>query len=129
GEDYDFFGVPEAQGLQGGADWMMAFSDKPAVAALVQYLSSEVGAQRWAEVGFDISPNLLATNYENEALAARAELLANADAFVPDIGDSIPGGFGTAEFQGITEYVSGGDLQSILDNLAAIQAEALSGGE
>jgi len=48
---------------------------------------------------------------------------------VPDIGDSIPGGFGTAEFQGITEYVSGGDLQTILDNLAAIQAEATGGGE
>ncbi|HOA25048.1 MAG TPA: ABC transporter substrate-binding protein [Aggregatilineales bacterium] len=129
GEDYAFFGVPDAQGLQGGADWMMAFSNKPAVAALIQYLSSEAGAQRWAEVGFDISPNLLATNYENEALADRAELLANASAFVPDIGDSIPGGFGTAEFQGITEYVSGGDLQTILDNLAAIQAEATGGGE
>lgn len=127
GEDYAFFGVPEAQGLQGGADWMMAFSDEPAVAALIEYLSSEAGAQRWAEIGFDVSPNTAATAYENEALGARAELLANTEAFVPDIGDSITGGFGTAEFQGVTEYVSGGDLQSILDNLASIQAEATSG--
>jgi len=44
---------------------------------------------------------------------------------VPDIGDSIPGGFGSAEFTGITDYVNGGDLDTILDDLAGVQAEAL----
>jgi alpha-glucoside transport system substrate-binding protein len=56
----------------------------------------------------------------------KAEILANATGFTPDIGDSIPGGFGSAEFAGITEYVNGGDLDSILDNLAQVQADALA---
>ena len=43
GTDYDFFPVPDAKGLQGGADWMMAFNDTPAVKALVTYLSSTDG--------------------------------------------------------------------------------------
>ena len=57
GTDYDFFLVPGAQGMQAGADWMMAFSDKPAVKALVAYLSSDAGGAKWAKVGFDLTPN------------------------------------------------------------------------
>jgi alpha-glucoside transport system substrate-binding protein len=125
GEDYDFFGVPGAQGLQGGSDWLMAFSDAPEVHALIAYLTSDVGAQKWAEVGFGVSPNSAATDYTDATLQKFADLLASAKGFTPDIGDSIPGGFGSAEFTGVTDYVSGGDLTSILDNLAAVQAEAL----
>ena len=128
GTGYGFFGVPDAQGLQGGSDWMMAFSDSPAVQALVGYLSSDLGGQTWAEVGFDLTPNLAGRdNYPNQALTDRANILYNADDFVPDIGDSIPGGFGSAEFTGVTDYVNGNrDLGVILDELAQIQDEALS---
>lgn len=127
GMDYDFFGVPGAQGLQGGSDWMMSFSDKPAVQALVAYLSSDVGGQKWAEVGFDLTPNQAGSgSYTDEALQNRADILTNADDFVPDIGDSVPGGFGSAEFTGITDYINGSrDLDTILDELADIQAEVL----
>jgi alpha-glucoside transport system substrate-binding protein len=45
---------------------------------------------------------------------------------VPDIGDSIPGGFGSAEFSAITDYVSGGDLDAILSKAANVQKEALT---
>lgn len=127
GEDFDFFSVPDAQGLQGGSDWLMVFSDEPAVQAVITYLSSEAGAQSWAEVGFDISPNTAGTNYADPGLSARAEILANAEGFTPDIGDTIVGGFGSAEFEGVTEYVNGGDLDAILDNLAQIQADATAG--
>lgn len=126
GTGYDFFGVPGAQGLQGGSDWMMAFSDKPAVKALIAYLSSEMGGQKWAEVGFDLTPNSAGSAaYTDPALMKKGEILASATGFTPDIGDSIPGGFGSAEFAGITEYVNGGDLDAILDNLAQVQQEAL----
>lgn len=124
GEDYDFFQVPGAQGLQGGSDWLMAFSDDPEVHALISYLSSDMGGQRWAEVGFDITPNQAGTEYADPGLQKRAEILANAEAFVSDIGDSITGGFGSAEFEGVTDYVSGGNLDAILDNLAEVQADA-----
>lgn len=127
GTDFDFFQVPGAQGLQGGSDWMMSFSDSPAVQALVAYLSSDMGGQKWAEVGFDNTPNSAGQDaYTNEQLKKRAEILANAEAFVPDIGDSIPGGFGSAEFTGVTDYVNGADLDTVLNDLADVQAEALS---
>lgn len=127
GEDYAFFGVPGAQGLQGGSDWMMSFSDSNAVKALVAYLSSTLGGETWAQVGFDLTPNMAgATSYTNAALQMKAEILSSASGFTPDIGDSIPGGFGSAEFAGITEYVNGGNIDTILDNLAQVQADALA---
>jgi len=126
-EGYAFFGVPGAQGLQGGSDWMMSFSDSEAVKALVAYLSSNIGGETWAQVGFDLTPNMAGSAaYTDPALLKKAAILANATGFTPDIGDSIPGGFGSAEFSGITEYVNGGDLDSILDNLAQVQADALA---
>jgi len=126
GTDFDFFVVPGAQGMQGGSDWMMAFSDKPAVKALVSFLSSETGGQGWAAAGFDLSPNKAgAGNYTEPSLVKKAEAFYAAKGFTPDIGDSIPGGFGSAEFNAITDYVNGGDLDSILTTVAAAQAEAL----
>ncbi len=126
GTDFDFFGVPGAKGLQGGSDWMMAFSDKPAVKALVAYLSSAKGGEMWASVGFDLTPNLAGANsYTDPALLKKGAILAAATGFTPDIGDSIPGGFGSAEFKGITDYVNGGDLDAILNSIAQVQAEAL----
>jgi alpha-glucoside transport system substrate-binding protein len=126
GTDYDFFVVPGAQGLQGGADWLMAFSDKPAVKAVVAYLSSAQGGASWAKETFGLSPNKgAAGNYTDAALQKLDKALSTTKGFTPDIGDTIPGGFGSAEFKGVTDYVNGGDLDKILSDLAAKQAEAL----
>jgi alpha-glucoside transport system substrate-binding protein len=127
GTDFDFFVVPGAQGMQGGSDWMMAFSDEPAVKALVSYLSSEAGGQAWAASGFDLTPNKAgAGNYSDPALMKKAEAFYAAQGFTPDIGDSIPGGFGVAEFTAVVDYVNGGDLDAALATVAAAQAEALA---
>jgi alpha-glucoside transport system substrate-binding protein len=126
GTDYDFFPVPGAQGLQGAVEPMMAFSDKPAVKAIVAYLSSDLGGANWAKAGFDLSPNKGATgNYTDAALVKKGEALANTQGFTPDIGDSIPGGFGSAEWTAIVDFLNGGDLTSALTAAAAVQAEAL----
>jgi len=126
GEDFDFFMVPGAQGLQGGSDWMMAFADTPAVQAIYAYLSSDLGGQKWAEVGFDLTPNTAGSQtFTNPQLAKRAEILAGATAFTPDIGDSIPGGFSSAEWKAIVDYINGGDLDAALNAAAQVQAEAL----
>jgi alpha-glucoside transport system substrate-binding protein len=128
GTDYAFFPVPGAQGVQGGSDWMMAFNNTPAVQAVFAYLSSEAGGQRWAEVGFDNTPNSAGTDaYTNEALQSRATILAEAEGFTPDIGDTIPGGFGSAEWAAIIEAVGGGDIQAAVDSAAEVQADALGG--
>lgn len=125
GTDYDFFGVPGAQGVQAGSDWMMAFSDKPAVKAIFAYLSSDAGGKKWAEVGFDTTPNTAgASAYADEALQKKADILTDATGFTPDIGDSITGGFGSAEWKAIVEYLNGGDLSALLAEAAKVQAEA-----
>jgi alpha-glucoside transport system substrate-binding protein len=125
GTDYDFFVVPGIQGLQGSIEPMMAFNDTPAVRALVMYLSSTQGGANWAGATFGLSPNMGATgNYTDPALQKLGDAIAETEGFTPDIGDSIPG-FGSAEFQGITEYVNGGDLDTILADLAAAQAEGV----
>ena len=126
GTDYDFFAVPGAQGMQGGADFMMAFGDSPAAKALVAYLTGPEGAAQWAKVGFDLSPNKLALgNYTDPALIKKAEALAGAQGFTPDIGDTIPAPFGEAEWKAIVDYVNGADLDAALAAAAKAQADAL----
>jgi alpha-glucoside transport system substrate-binding protein len=94
---------------------------------LVAYLSSEVGGANWAAATFGLSPNMGATgNYTDPALQKLGDAIASTQGFTPDLGDSIPSGFNSAEFQGVTEYVNGGDLDTILNNLAEAQATGLS---
>jgi alpha-glucoside transport system substrate-binding protein len=126
GTDYDFFAVPGAQGMQGGADFMMAFSDSPAAKALVVYLTSPRGAAEWAKAGFDLSPNKMALGrYTDTALIKKATALARAAGFTPDIGDTIPAPFGEAEWKAIVDYVNGADLDAALAAAAAAQTDAL----
>ena len=125
GTDYDFFAIPGAKGLQGGSDWMMAFTSTPAVKALAAYLSSTEGGANWAKAGFDLSPNKGANGqYSDPALVKKGAALANTQGFVPDIGDTITGGFGSAEWTAIVNYVNGQNLDTQLANVAKIQAEA-----
>ena len=127
GTDYDFFVVPGIQGLQGGIEPMMAFADTPAVRALVAYLSSAEGGANWAAATFGLSPNKgAAGNYTDPSLQKLGDAIAATQGFTTDIGDTIPSGFGSAEFTAISEYVNGGDLDALLADLAAKQAEALN---
>lgn len=126
GVDYDFFPVPGAQGLQGAVEPMMVFNDTPAVRAVVAYLSSLQGGANWARAGFDLSPNKGAVgNYTDPGLLKKGDALANTQGFTPDIGDTIPGGFGSAEWKAIVDFLNGADLATALAQAAAVQAEAL----
>ncbi len=44
--------------------------------------------------------------------------------FTPDIGDTIPGGFGKAEWTALVNFVNDKDLDAELDAAAKVQAEA-----
>lgn len=126
GVDFDFFAFPGAQGMQGGADYVYAFSDSPATQAMIAYLTSDLGGQVWAEVGFDLSPNAGGQGfYADTQLAKKAEALYAASGFTPDLGDAITG-FGEAEWAAIIAVVQGGDIQTALDAAAAVQAEVLA---
>ena len=127
GTDYDFFAFPGIQGMQGGSDYMMAFSETAATKAMVAYLTSAEGAAAWAKAGFDLSPNKLATGkYDDPQLAKKAAALANATGFTPDLGDTIPAPFGDTEWKAVISAVQGGDIQTALNSVAAAQTEGLS---
>jgi alpha-glucoside transport system substrate-binding protein len=130
GTDFDFFHFPGADGVQGGADWMMAFSDEPGVRAIVAYLTSAEGGAHWAQTGFGLSPNSgSAGNYADPISAALADVLASASAATPDIGDSIQPSFGSAEWQAIVDVVSGASsIEAALEQAAAAQASDQGGG-
>jgi len=127
GTDFDFFAFPGAKGMQGGADFLMVFNNSPAAKAMVAYLTSEAGAIKWAETGFDLSPNKLAAgHYADEQLAKKGEALANAAGFTPDMGDTIGAPFNEAEWKALINTVQGGNIETELAAVAAAQKEALS---
>lgn len=128
GTDYAFFGFPGAQGVQSGADWLMVFSDTPAVHAIVAYLTSTEGGAAWAQSGFGLSPNNgSAGNYTNATSANLAAVLANAAAATPDLGDSIQPTFFSAEWQAIVDVISGASsAEAALEGAAAAQAADLA---
>lgn len=126
GTDFDFFGFPGAKGLQAGYDWMLAFKDTPAVRALIGYLTSTTGGVNWAKASFDLTPNKAgAGQYTDPALIKKDQFLANATGVVPSIGDVIPGGFGTAQWTAIVNFVNGKNLDTELATAAKAQADAL----
>ncbi len=126
GTDYNFFVIPSAQGLQGNISWLMAFSNKPAVKAMVAYLSSTLGGKNWARATFGLSPNKGATgNYIDPSLQKLDQALSTAKGFTPDMDDAIPGGFASAEWKAIVDYVNGGNLDKDLSDVAAAQSAAL----
>ncbi len=127
GTDFDFFAFPGAKGMQGGADFLMAFSDSPAAKAMVAYLTGEAGAIQWAETGFDLSPNKLAAgHYADVQLAKKGDALANASGFTPDIGDTIGAPFNEAEWKALIATVQGGDIPTELAQAAISQKKALA---
>ncbi len=127
GTDFDFFGFPGAQGIQGGADYMFAFGDSPATSALVKYLTSTEGGANWAAAGFDVSPNAgAAGNYADVQLQKKADIIANAQGFTPDLGDTLGNPFQSAEWSAIIDVVQGADIPTALADAAAAQQETIS---
>jgi hypothetical protein len=128
GTDFDFFRFPGAQGLQVGADFMMAISDSPATRALVTYLTSAEGANAWAKADLGLSPNKQALGRYTEEqleLAKQAEILASATGFTLDLNETLPGGFAGAEWNAVTEAIQGTDISIALSYAAAVAAELI----
>jgi alpha-glucoside transport system substrate-binding protein len=132
GTDFNFFVIPTIDGsappVQVGGDAMAIFNDTPEVRAVVAYLTSGRGGRAWAASGFDLSPNNKVTglSYTDPISAAKANVLLRAPAVSFDVGDLLPGGMALDEFAAITEYVNGGNLDTILNRLQA-RAEELFG--
>jgi alpha-glucoside transport system substrate-binding protein len=126
GTDFDFFEFPGVKGVQGSADFMYAFSDKPAAKALIAYITSTGGGAAWAKAGFGLSPNKAAAgNYPDAQSTKLGDILANASGFTFDIGDGLGAPFNDAEFKAVNDIVQGADIKTTLDTVAAAQAKTV----
>ncbi|HSB66033.1 MAG TPA: ABC transporter substrate-binding protein [Anaerolineales bacterium] len=126
GTDYAFFGFPGAQGVQGGADYMYAFSSSPVVKAMLAYITGPVGAANWAATGFALDPNKNADGkYIDPQLSDMAKILSATNGFTPSIGDTIGGIFQPAEWTAIINSVQGKDIQTELNAVEAAQMSSL----
>jgi alpha-glucoside transport system substrate-binding protein len=126
GTDYDFFQFPGAKGLQGGADFMMAFSNKPATQALIAYITGVAGGQNWAKANFSISPNKNANGHYTDPQEIKfAQMLAATTGFTFDMGDALGAPFNDAEWKGLVKIVQGADVASTLADVAAAQKSSI----
>jgi alpha-glucoside transport system substrate-binding protein len=126
GTDFDFFQFPGVQGLQGGADFMMAFSDKPAAQALIAYITSATGGENWAAANFGLTANNAgAGKYTDPQLSKLGDMLKNASGFTFDVGDALGAPFNDAEFKGVVSIVQGADIKTTIDGVASAQQQSV----
>ncbi len=130
GEDYNFFLFPalnEAQGapIVGGGDTLVAFSDRPEVAELINWMAGVEGNTLWAGTNAIISPNVNVDMGVYSTLAANeAQQVVNADAFVFDGSDLMPSAVTDAFHTGLQEIVA--DPSVIQETLEYIESVAAS---
>ena len=101
GEDIDFFPWPtidEANGnpLVGGGDVASAFVNNEDNKKLIEFLSTPEAGRIWVSTGAIASPNKGVADdaYPNDLVAKEAEQLKNAESFLFDGSDLLPGTLG-----------------------------------
>jgi alpha-glucoside transport system substrate-binding protein len=101
GTDIDFFQWPtidEANGnpLVGGGDVAAAFVNNEDASKLVDYLATPAAGKVWVSTGAIASPNkgVTADDYPNELVAKEADQVKNAESFLFDGSDLLPGTLG-----------------------------------
>lgn len=126
GVDYDFFEFPGVTGHQVFADALFAFDDSPATRALFYYLSGAQAGESWAEAGLGVTPNLAGLGrYPDPINEKIANMLAGTAGYVLDFGDYLGDPFKNDEWLGITDYLTGADLLTVLNSLMQSQQQAL----
>lgn len=134
GEDIDFFPWPtidEANGnpLVGGGDVAAAFVNNEDVAKLIEYLSTPAAGKVWVSTGAIASPNegVTETDYPNELVAKEADQLKNAESFLFDGSDLLPGTLGQ-DFGTLLQKIikTPSDMDSLLDDYEAEAKDAFA---
>ena len=107
----------------GGGDLLVAFADRPAVAAFLRFSAGSEANTLWAKTGFIVSPN------KNVDLGVYSPLgridaaqVVNAEAFVFDGSDLAPTAFGSdALFIGLQDFVAEPErMMDVLDELESV---------
>jgi len=130
--DYNFFVFPEFNAdigapMQGGADVMAFFNpDNASAVALMNYMFGEQGQRALAETGWGLAPHsaITAEDYPTELQGNLAEAVNEAPSFSFDADDRMPGGLNVDYWQACVDYLSGGDLDQILQNMEERAVEA-----
>jgi alpha-glucoside transport system substrate-binding protein len=104
-----------------GGDVYTMYNDRPEVREVLRYMTSAESIRPAIERGVFLSPHQDAElDWFREADRGIAEILLNADTVRFDGSDLMPGEVGTGTFwAGVVDYVSGEDLEPILQEIDA----------
>ncbi len=131
GEDYDFFPFPSitpeyAGAVTGDGNIAVMFNSDATTCSFMEYVASAQAQEIWAAAGGFLSVNkdVSLDVYPNDLDRAIAAQLSSPDAvFRFDLDDAMPSQAQTAVFQGVQDYVAGGDLDAILARVKAAFGE------
>ena len=116
--------------LLGAGDLISAFRDTPQVEEFLQYLASAEAQGLWCGAlgKLAINVNVPASVYPDKLTAAAAEILKGAEIFRFDASDLMPAAVGAGAFwTGVLDYVSGVDLDTVLQNIEQAAQSAYGG--
>ena len=116
--------------LLGAGDLISAFRDTPEVEAFLKYLASAEAQSIWCgalgklAINVNVDPSI----YPDALTAQAAEILKGAKIFRFDASDLMPAAVGSGAFwTGVLDYVSGVDLDTVLENIESAAQEAYGG--
>jgi alpha-glucoside transport system substrate-binding protein len=124
GEDIDFFPWPQINAqhgspLVGGGDIASAFVNDSDAAELIEYLSTPEAGRIWVSTGAIASPNEGVTDdaYPNDLVSKEAQQLKDAESFLFDGSDLLPGTLGQ-DFGTLLQNIvkTPGNMNSLLDD-------------
>ncbi|HEX9118115.1 MAG TPA: ABC transporter substrate-binding protein [Anaerolineae bacterium] len=128
GVDYDFFYLPPIDSKYGkpyevAGDYMVAFSDKPAVQAVYQLVTTGAGVKGWLAAGGALGPqNDVSLDWYGDPIEKKIAGLVRQSTVVRfDGSDMMPGAVGSGTFwKGMTDYYSGAaSLDKVLPEIDA----------
>jgi alpha-glucoside transport system substrate-binding protein len=127
GEDVDYFYLPPIDSAYGkpvlGSGSLLSMGvDTPAVREVMKFLATPESVEVEVKEGLFVAPQKGVPDewYPSDTLRGFAAILANADTFRFDGSDLMPGAVGAGSFwTGITDFVSGKDLDTVLQTIDA----------
>ena len=136
GEDIDFFPWPQintehGNPLVGGGDVASAFVNNEDNAKLIEYLASPEAGRIWVSTGAIASPNQGVTDdaYPNPLVTKEAQQLKEAETFLFDGSDLLPGTLGQDMGTLLQNVIKNpGQMNSLLDDYQAQAEEAFAAG-
>ncbi|MFQ5892688.1 MAG: extracellular solute-binding protein [Nitrospinota bacterium] len=121
GTDFDFFPWPGGA-VTGGANVVQAFNNDPTTCSFLEWLAgAEAQRIRVGLGGFtSVNTGVLLGDYPPDPVArAIAEQLTTTSVFRFDLDDAMSRPLGEAFWQGVVDYLAGGDLDAILAQIEA----------